>query len=266
MTEDLDVRCLPYMPLGIERLKKSKSWLRCKRQPELGFYMVNLWMRAWHEVPAGSIEDDDDVLADAAMCSPDTWESVKDAVLEGWERRDGRVFNSTVTEVATEASAKLRKNKNRTSAAREARQQGSDSTVTEIATEAPTDQSHGLSRASERTVTDIVTSPEGKGREEKGKWKDRGAAAPDDLAFAGRVIRLNQSDFDRWRKVYHAIPDMTAELTKADAYFVENPPKNGKWFFPASRWLEREHKSLLGRQDHDAEREKREAEIYESLR
>jgi hypothetical protein len=43
----------PYMPLYIQRLQRSKAWLRCKRRPELAFYMVNLWMRAWHEVPAG---------------------------------------------------------------------------------------------------------------------------------------------------------------------------------------------------------------------
>ncbi|MFG1399861.1 DNA methyltransferase [Roseixanthobacter pseudopolyaromaticivorans] len=41
--EIIDVRCLPYMPLQIERLRKSKAWLRCKRRPELAFYLMNLW-------------------------------------------------------------------------------------------------------------------------------------------------------------------------------------------------------------------------------
>lgn len=158
--EPIDVRCLPYMPLEIERLRKSKAWLRCKRRPELAFYLVNLWMRAWHEVPAGSIEDDDDVLADAAMCSPEQWEQVKGDVLAGWKCNGGRLFHSTVTDIATVASSKLRKNKNRTEAAREAlekkRQAEADSsvagTVTDIATVA---------------ATDIVTTPEGKGRERK---------------------------------------------------------------------------------------------------
>lgn len=156
MNEALDVQCLPYMPLQIERLRKSKAWLRCKRNPEIAFYMVNLWMRAWHEIPAGSIEDDDDVLADAAMCSPEKWELLKDDILHGWERRDGRVWHSTVTEIATESAGKLRRNKTRTAAAREAREQQRQSSVTELVTAHVTDD-----------VTVSVTEPEGKGREEK---------------------------------------------------------------------------------------------------
>ena len=79
-----DLIGLDYMPLFVRRLRKSKSWLMAKRQPELGFYMVNLWTAAWSEVPAASLEDDDDVLADAAMCSPDEWEHVREQVLQGW--------------------------------------------------------------------------------------------------------------------------------------------------------------------------------------
>ena len=82
---------------------------------------------------------------------------------------------------------------------------------------------------------------EGKGRERKGK-EEGGADAPTSFAFVGRVIRLNVSDFDRWRKSYHAIPDLMAELTKADDHYAENPPKDGKWFFPVSRWLEKAHR------------------------
>jgi len=156
MSSDLDVQCLPYMPLQIERLRKSKAWLRCKRNPEIAFYMVNLWMRAWHEIPAGSIEDDDDVLADAAMCSPEKWEELKDDILKGWERRDGRVWHSTVTEIATESAGKLRRNKTRTAAAREALELQRQASVTDTVTEIATD-----------TVTASVTEPEGKGREGK---------------------------------------------------------------------------------------------------
>lgn len=104
----IDVRCLPYMPLHIERLRRSKAWLRCKRRPELAFYLMNLWMRAWHEVPAGSIEADDDVLADAAMCSPEEWERIRSDVLHGWEERDGRWHHHVVTELAAEILASRR--------------------------------------------------------------------------------------------------------------------------------------------------------------
>lgn len=100
---EVSMRGLPYMPLQIERLQKSKAWLVCKRRPELAFYILNLWMRAWTEAPAGSIEDDDDVLADAAMCPPDKFGQVKEDALRGWILcRDGRWYHPTVCEIALE--------------------------------------------------------------------------------------------------------------------------------------------------------------------
>ena len=56
-----DLQDFPFMPLMVARLRKSKAWVKARRNPALGFYMLNLWMFAWHEVPAGSLEDDDDV-------------------------------------------------------------------------------------------------------------------------------------------------------------------------------------------------------------
>lgn len=75
--------------------------------------------------------------------------------------------------------------------------------------------------------------------------KDRGADAPPAYAFVGRVIRLNRDDFERWRTTYSAVPDFVAALQAADDYYGQNPPKDGKWFFPVSRWLEKAHKDEL---------------------
>ncbi len=219
MTEAVNVQCLPYMPLQIDRLRRSKTWLRCKRNPEIAFYMVNLWMRAWHEIPAGSIEDDDDVLADAAMCSPEKWEELKDDILQGWERRDGRVWHSTVTEIATESETKLRRNKRRTEAARETLEQKRHSSVTEPSdvadrsstesvtdtvtetagnasrrsasvTESVTETVTETVRAPTRSVTDTVTEHEGKGREgnrreekEANASRARGTRLPADFSL-----------------------------------------------------------------------------------
>ena len=170
MTEALDVRRLPYMPLYLERLQRSKAWLRCKRRPELAFFLVNLWMRAFREVPAGSIEDDDDILADAAMCDPATWERVRDDVLRGWIRENGRLFHHVVTEVAAEAATKLRGNKAQTEAAREAlrqaraREQGSFELCEPSVTDTVTGHEVELEVEAEREDTNpaqrSTTSPE----------------------------------------------------------------------------------------------------------
>lgn len=62
-----------------------------------------------------------------------------------------------------------------------------------------------------------------------------------EYAFVGRVIRLDQDQIDRWSEAYPNIPDLNAELTKADDHYAENPPADGKWFFKVSRWLEKAH-------------------------
>jgi hypothetical protein len=100
---DCDLRSYPFMPLMISRLRRSKAWLKAKRRPELGFYMVNLWSAAWHDFPAGSLEDDDDVLADLAMCDPGKWLKLREFVMHGWVKcSDGRLYHPVVCEQANE--------------------------------------------------------------------------------------------------------------------------------------------------------------------
>jgi hypothetical protein len=96
---DADLTDFKFMPLEVARLRRSKAWLICKRRPELAFFMLNLWTASWHERPAGSLEDDDDVLADAAMCSPERWPKVRADVLRGWVKAsDGRLYHPVVAE------------------------------------------------------------------------------------------------------------------------------------------------------------------------
>jgi hypothetical protein len=103
LASEVDLTDFSFMPLEIERLRKSKAWLVCRRRPELAFYMLNLWMRSWHERPAASIEDDDDVLADAAGCSPEKWPEVRADALRGWVKcSDGRLYHPVVAVIAAE--------------------------------------------------------------------------------------------------------------------------------------------------------------------
>lgn len=109
---DCDLRHFKGMTLEIERLRRSSAWRACKRNPELAFYMLNLWLASWHEVPAASLENDDDALCDLAMCSPDRWAEVSTDVLRGWiECSDGRLYHPVVAEVALHAFGKSQKSK-----------------------------------------------------------------------------------------------------------------------------------------------------------
>jgi uncharacterized protein YdaU (DUF1376 family) len=167
------------MPLQIERLRRSKTWLQCRRRPELAFYLMNLWMRAWHEVPAGSIEADADVLADAAMCSPSEWAGVKDDLLKGWELIDGRYFHDVVTELAAEAVAKMDKARSRTQAARAA---------------ALARQSGGSGKTVTVPVTPSVTDAKVEEEEEEKVEQPRAAAQAQELHAKGNPSRRRELD------------------------------------------------------------------------
>lgn len=84
---------------------------------------------------------------------------------------------------------------------------------------------------------------EGKGKEGKGREgkEEGGDKSQDEFSFIGDVIKLKHPDFEKWKKAYYAIPDLNAELLAADAWYRENPPKGGKWFFPVSNWLKKAH-------------------------
>ena len=121
---EVDLTNLPYMPIMIARLKQSRAWLICKRRPELAFYMLNLWTASWHSRPAASLEDDDDVLADLAMCQPSVWKKAKTDVLRGWVRcSDGRLHHPVVAEQALSAWGKKIAHREKMEAARAAKEQ-----------------------------------------------------------------------------------------------------------------------------------------------
>lgn len=100
---DCDLTDFPRMPFDVARLRRSASWRMARKNPELGFYLVNLWMASWHESPAGSLEDDDEALADMAMCDEDRWPEVREQVLRNWVRcSDGRLYHETVATMVLE--------------------------------------------------------------------------------------------------------------------------------------------------------------------
>lgn len=103
---DVDLQDMPFMPLRDKRLMSSRAWLHAKNWrgggPGLGFCLFNLWVEAFRAVPAGSLEDDDDMLADKARCDIDSWTVYKDKALRGWERHGGRVWHPVVCELAWE--------------------------------------------------------------------------------------------------------------------------------------------------------------------
>ena len=122
VSAEVDLRSFPFMALDVVRLQRSKHWLIARQNPEVGFYSLNLWMAAWHELPAASIENDDEILSALAGCSMARWQEVKNLVLRNWVLcSDNRLYHPVVAEKAREAWAKKLGRQGQTKAATIAR-------------------------------------------------------------------------------------------------------------------------------------------------
>ncbi len=101
---DADLRHFPNMPLEVARLRDSD--IASVGDPEVFRCAVMLWCAAWHQVPAGSLPNDDATLARMAGLGRDikTWKRLRVATLRGFrEFADGRIYHRVVCEKAIES-------------------------------------------------------------------------------------------------------------------------------------------------------------------
>lgn len=157
---ECDLRDYTWMPLDLTRLFTSESWMlgtdaqRCAA--------LRLWGASWHQVPAGSLPQNEKMLRILSE-RYDDWSDVKEHALRGWILcSDGRLYHPVVSEKANEAWALKLARISRTEAARQAKAakksgtEGSQAppqkTVTTTATDKVTD-------IATRRVTSSVTTP-----------------------------------------------------------------------------------------------------------
>jgi len=188
---DCDLRDFAFMPLDVARLRRSKAWLKAKRNPALAFYMINLWTASWHDMPAASLENDDDVLADLAMCEPGKWTKIRADVLYGWiECSDGRLYHPTVAEKAIDAWKAKQAQRQRTEAARLAKEQK------RIATQQTLSQT--LKAASVTgSVTEAATASKGEGQRE-GQGQGDSISVPDGTGADGATSPADMTKAELW--------------------------------------------------------------------
>lgn len=102
--EDCDLRDFPFMLIDIGRLFGSEFHAECNdAEWRAG---VTLWLKSFHQVPAGSLPDNDISLCRLAELGRDlkTWGQVKANALRGWKRaNDGRLYHRVVAEKVLEA-------------------------------------------------------------------------------------------------------------------------------------------------------------------
>lgn len=101
---DVILRDFPFFPLDIERLFNSRFHaIASDAEWRAG---VTLWLKSYHQVPAGSLPNDDIELTRLAEFGKNlkNFLKVKRVALHGWiECADGRLYHRTVAEKVNEA-------------------------------------------------------------------------------------------------------------------------------------------------------------------
>lgn len=101
---DCDLRDFAFMPLDIVRVFGSEFHATANdAEWRAG---VTLWLKSFHQVPAGSLPDDDIVLARLAELGRNLrgWRKVRPVAMRGWRRcDDGRLYHPVVAEKVNDA-------------------------------------------------------------------------------------------------------------------------------------------------------------------
>lgn len=104
LPSNVDLQDYTYMPLHVLRLRDSE--FTSEVSAEAFRAGVLLWCSAWHQVPCGSLPNNDKTLSNMAGFGRvvSEWEKVKEEALRGWVLcDDGRYYHPVVCEVAMES-------------------------------------------------------------------------------------------------------------------------------------------------------------------
>lgn len=109
MTEPLtppeaDLQDFPFMPLHVARLRDSD--LAAEAHPEACWYAVMLWAASWHQLPAGSLPDNETVLTRLCGLGRDvkTFRKHRADCMRGFVLcSDGRLYHPVVAEQVRES-------------------------------------------------------------------------------------------------------------------------------------------------------------------
>jgi len=104
---EVDLRDFAFVPLEFRRLFTSETWIL--GNPEERCAALCLWCESWHQTPAGSVPDNDRILAHLSQAGS-RWKKLRGHALRGWRKcSDGRLYHPVVCEKVMEAWAKHKK-------------------------------------------------------------------------------------------------------------------------------------------------------------
>jgi hypothetical protein len=281
---DCDLRGYGFMPLDVVRLIDSDLFALSTGDEFKA--AVALWCKSWLQLPAGSLPDDDRILAHLSSTGPG-WRKLRQGALRGWFKcSDGRLYHHTVAEKAIEAWERRgewmerQDNKNERQKRWRQRQKELSDQLREAGITPPKGASletlEGLLRdagvddgVDKSASTKASTSPStvdagempktgtGTGTYPLTPVGGDGRSDGKRYAFEGKTIRLLAKDLDQWRKSFHAVPDLLAELRGLDDWLQREDVADAqrkRWFHLVSKNLGRKHEeALAAKRSADAE-------------
>jgi hypothetical protein len=162
---DCDLRDFPFMPLDVVRLRDSD--MAATPDAEVFRAGVLAWCAAWHQIPAGSIPDDDASIARLIGMGRDVkgWKKLRAAgALRGFILcADGRLYHEVVAEKALKSWEAKKAQRDRTEKARQARlSQNKKPSVTD------------KEKHDENPVVSVTEASKGEVRDSEGKGSSTG--------------------------------------------------------------------------------------------
>jgi hypothetical protein len=224
---DCDLRGLPFMPVDIVRLFDSDLYALSTGDEFKA--ALSLWGKAFLQVPAGSLPDDDRVLAHLSGAGT-RWKKVKAMALRGFVKCfDGRLYHPVVCEKAIEAwSHRIRQRE------RAAKRWHSHGDATAHAT------AHPVAMQGTGTV-------KGEVREEERKKERAECASPSAPPAADRATRLKIDVLpSEWADfIAKERPDLPVDTTwqRFRDHWIAKPGKDGRkldWFATWRNWCRSE--------------------------
>ena len=119
--DDIDRRELPEPPyppntttngwkplIDLPRIKASRTWLLCPQQYRP--WLLLLWVECWDSIPAGSMPDDDELIAIRLGMEFGEFERAKRYLLRGWRlHSDGNLYHAYITDQVVNDMLKKRR-------------------------------------------------------------------------------------------------------------------------------------------------------------
>lgn len=86
--------------LDLDRIEQSETWLLASTDPGLRPWLLMLWCQSWRQYPAGSLPDDDTLIALRIGMPEAEFKAKRAKLMRGWwKASDGRLYHPVITEI-----------------------------------------------------------------------------------------------------------------------------------------------------------------------